>query len=531
MKKLLAVLLVLALAASAAACGKGGKTPAPSPSASAIPGEAMQVSLGLWDMGQAVAGNPSGEMKDYIAEVYGVEFTVWPVSAQDWKEKLAAAAAAQMLPDVFVHGIYEDTVSFRQLVDQGLVREIPEDIYKNYHSLGTMMYRYSHTEAIDGKMWFVPRADMAGRYDNGSSTAIWYRLDYALESKLLTAGQAPTWQEFMSLLGYYSRCDMDDNGCDDTYGLTASGQGLGGLETAFFNAFGVRQWVLEGGKWVPGLLSARAKEAAKWANQAFRSGLVDPKSIGQSPEDAMVKFCQGKAGMLVADCSPAGAERLKAALQANSPGLDMQKAVSVLIQPINPWGVAYHDDTSFHTGILFNAQMDDVKLKKVLSVLDWMMSEEGLTYLNWGEKGVDYNVTGDGLQTLHKDGNGLPVTFGQMNTEWSAMTQLATWANDFMPAAPENDYRWKYLDTLQNSWWANNWRKPLFTRFIADPVVQGFDADGRVEAALTELIMRSSDIEKDWDAYAAQMAQELNVDAVSAIVNDYARQHNITTEE
>ncbi len=531
MKKLAAILLVLALVAPLSACGRGGKTPVPSATGTNEPDAVTQVSIGLWDLGQPVASQPSGQIKEYIAEKFGVEFVVWPVTAADWKEKIASAAASQTLPDLFSHDVYEDTVAFRQLIDQKLIRDIPEEIFKNYPKLGTMMYRYRNTEAIDGKMWFVPRADMISRYDNGSTLAIWYRLDWALESKLLTAGQAPSWQEFMSLLAYYSRCDLDENGSDDSYAITGFADDLGGVGTVFLQEFGVRDWVLQDGAWVPGLLSNRAKEAVKWANQAYRSGYLDPDGLTQSQDEAILKFCQGKAGMLVADCSPAGAEKLKAALQTNSPGLDMASAVSVLAQPVNPWGVAYHDDTSYRTGIVFNAQTDDGKLKKVFAVMDWMMGEDGQTYLNWGEAGVDYNVTGDGLQTLHKDENGLPVTFGARNGEWSAMVHMATWATDFMPAATAGDYRFKYLETLKSFWWPNNWRKPLFTRQIADPAVQGFDAGREAEHALVDLIMRSGDVEKDWPGYVEAMKQKLNADAVAQIVNDYAKQNGITAEE
>lgn len=535
MKKLLAMILMLALAASAGGCSGDKQKPTPKPSASPVkssgPVEKTQVSIGMWDLGKAVSGTPSGEMMSYFADVYGVEFVPWPVTSQDWKEKIDAAAAAKALPDMFVHGIYNDALSFKSLVDQKLIREIPESIYKEYHSLGTMMYRYRNTEALDGKMYFVPRADMALRYDNGRSVAIWYRLDWALQSKVLPVGQEPSWQDFMNLMGYFSHGDLDRNGSDDTWSLTAAGPGLGGLKTAFFTTFGVRDWVLEGGKWIPGMLSLRAKEALKWANQAFRSGYIDANFSTQTQEDAITKFCSGKAGMLVADASPQSAERINAMLQLKLPGVDIRSAVSVLPQPLNPWGVAYNEDTSYSTGIVFSATVDDGKLKKILRLMDWMMSKEGLTWAGWGEKGKDYNVTGDGLQTLHKDANGLPVTVGQLNVEWSAMKNLSTWGRDFVPAANESDYRLKYMDTLKKFWWSNNWRRPMFTRYIMDASVQSFDSDGRAEAALAEMIMHSSDIEADWQAYVSRMNAELNVDAVAKVVNDYAQKNNIKTEE
>ncbi len=290
MKKLAAILLIVALVAPLAGCGKGGKTPAPSPTGTAGPAEVTEVSIGLWGLEQAEAGQPSGQVRDYIVEKFGVQFVPWPVTSADWKEKIASAAAAKALPDLFAHSIYEDAISFHDLIGQQSIREIPEDIFKNFRNLGTMMYRYRNTEAVGGKMWFVPRSDMISRYDNGRSLAIWYRLDWALESKLLTAGQAPSWQEFMSLTAYYSRCDLDGNGCDDSYAITGFADDLGGISTVFLKEFGVRDWVLQDGAWVPGLLSDRAKEAAKWANQAYRSGYLDPAGLTQSQDDAILKF-------------------------------------------------------------------------------------------------------------------------------------------------------------------------------------------------------------------------------------------------
>ncbi len=52
-----------------------------------------------------------------------------------------------------------------------------------------------------------------------------------------------------------------------------------------------------------------------------------------------------------------------------------------------------------------------------------------------------------------------------------------------------------------------------------------------METALAGIIARSSDVEKDWAAYVSQMTGQMNVDAVAKIVNDYAQQNKITTEE
>lgn len=531
MKRLLAVLMIFALLPSFGGCSKPKPKPTPTPQKSAAPVQKIQVSIGLWDLGQAVQGKPSGQIGQYFEDQFGIEFVPWPVTSSDWKDKISSAAAAGTLPDMFAQGIYDDRMLFKSLIDNKQIRDIPESIYKDYRYLGTLLYRYADTESVDGKMYFVPRTDMAVHYNNGNSVAIWYRLDWALESGIIKAGQAPSWQDFMKLMSYYANSDPDGNDVEDTWALTSAGPGLGGLKTAFLMPFGVRDWVLEGGKWIPGVLSSRAKEALKWANQAYRSGLIDPDFSTQSAQDAMDKFCSGKAGMLVADASPAGAELINEDLQLKQPGLDIRSAVSVLAEPADPWGVAYNEDASYSTGTVFNATVDDAKLRQIFTLMDWLYSSDGLTYLNWGVKGADYNVTGDGLQTLHHDASGLPVTFGRMDAEWAPMATLSTWGKDFIPGGRDDDYRLKYLETLQSFWWANDWRKPMFTKYIFDATVQDFDKDGRAEAALANMVVKSKDVEADWQAYVTQMTGELNADAVGKTVNDYAQKNKITKEE
>jgi hypothetical protein len=332
-------------------------------------------------------------------------------------------------------------------------------------------------------------------------------------------------------MSYYSHNDPDKNGSDDTFGLTCGGPGLGGLKTAFLMTFGVRDWVYEGSKWIPGVLSERAENAVKWASQAFRTGCIDPAYFSQTDEDAVQKFCSGKAGMLVYDASAAGASHIAAVFQVKSPGVDISKAVSVLPQPTDPWGVSYNEDVSYSTGTFFSASVNDAELKKVFSLMDWLYTDDALTYAAWGQKGTDYNVTGSGYQTLHRGTNNLPVTFGDLNAEWGAMATLSTWGRDYISDPQQNDYRQKYMDTLKDTWWANNWRKPLFTRYIFDDSVQNFDKGGQAEAALADMVMKSSDIDKDWPTYVTQMTTALNVDAVEKVVNDYAQKNKITTEE
>ena len=98
----------------------------------------------------------------------------------------------------------------------------------------------------------------------------------------------------------------------------------------------MRDWVLEGGKWIPGVLSQKAEDAVKWASQEYRTGCIDPSFSTQTEEDAIDAFCSGKAGMLVADASPAGAAHIAEVHAGEAAGSRLLKGGIVLPQPIDP---------------------------------------------------------------------------------------------------------------------------------------------------------------------------------------------------
>lgn len=525
MKKLLVIFMVISVLLPAAACGKGTKGPAPTAN---IPDkyeekDRLPVTIALWDMSAAAEGSAAAALGATIAEKFGITLEPVAVTQADYKEKLNQALAAQALPDLFTMEAFADKAFLKSLLDQKALRDIPASATKGLTAVDTLAGRYRDELSIDGKLYFLPRPNCYANYRSGSAQVIYYRADWGRLSGKAKVGSAADWQTFNALLAYFNHDDPDQNKLDDTYGLSTAGPS--GLATVYLNTFGVRPFVLEGGQWVPGVVSQRAKQALQWANEACRSGLIDPESATQDEAAMIDKFCQGKVGMIVMDGTPAGSARLAAAWQAQT-DVPMTKAVAVLPQPIGPYGVSYNDGASYATATAFAAAVDNKKLPRILHLIDWTLSEQGLLALTYGKQGSDYTLD-NGVPTSKITGSdGQRMLYRQKLAGWGPLADLGTLAQDWIPGAAEDSFVQLSLGTTTNYWWANNWRTELFTNHALDGALATYD-DSAAREELISLMFRSSDTEADWTAFAAKYAA---ADAAQQ-ANDIAKQRKITTEE
>jgi putative aldouronate transport system substrate-binding protein len=525
MKRIIQIVLVILLVLPAAACGKGKPGATAAAPKSYAEKDRLDVSIALWDMQPAETGSAAAALSAVIGETYGINLQPVAVSQQDYKDKLTQALAAKALPDVFTFEAFADKAFFKQLLDQKALHDLPASATKGLTAVDALASRYRDGESVDGKLYFLPRPDCLGNYRSGAASVLYYRADWGRVSGKAKVGSAPDWQTFNELMAYIKHDDPDQNKLDDTFALSTAG--TTGLATVYLNTFGVRPFVLEGGQWVPGVVSQRAKQALQWANEACRSGLIDPESLTQDETAMIDKFCQGKIGMIVMDGTPAGAAKLSAAWSGQA-DIPLTKAVAVLPQPIGPYGVSFNDDTSYHSATAFSAAVDSKKLPRILRLIDWTLTPDGVTALTYGKLNTDYTLNNGVPQTKLKDTNGQAISYRQKLSGWGALANLGTMAQDWMPGAAEDSFEQLSLHTTTSFWWVNNWRKPLFTTRVLDGALAAFD-DSAAREELVTLMMRSSNVEADWTAFAAKYTAAFAQATQQA--NDLAKQKKITTEE
>lgn len=502
-------------------------TPEPTPEPTRDPSQDIEVSLGLWGVADSLEDPSTKWVLNQIYEKFGVKFTLVDISAlQSDSTQLANVE----LPQVMTHPLFDDRFSFSQLLSMDLIRPLSAKNYEKYENINASMQSVKSYAAVDGQMYFVPRTSYAHESTAASSMAVFYRADWASAMGKTWEG-SPSWEQFMDLLNAYTYNDPDGNGKADIWGMTTSGSGLGGLYDIFFASFGVRDWVLENGSWVPGLLSTQGKEALKWANYAYRMGYLDQEYSVMSTEDAISKFCAGRAGTLAMEATPYNVSLLEAKWAELQPETPLDGAVALMAQPVTPYGVSYQEWDYFSGGVVFRKDVSDKTVDRVMQVLEWLRTTPGLTMAMYGQEGTDYIVGDTGPVSQVKDADGKSILFLQQNSALTALAQLSTYAKDGANPGWRTAYQNSCLDVLRATWWKNAWAKPMFSDYIMSITMATYNPGGMLQSEVARMMINSADVEADWESFKTNMTDYVVVGPAQQEVNGYATQQGITAEE
>jgi ABC-type glycerol-3-phosphate transport system substrate-binding protein len=390
LKKTLLILLGLSIIGSSLFAGGRNQSGGVS-SSGKIP-----ITVGMWELSQ-VGGDAVG---DFIENKFNID--IQPVLQEwgDYQEMFRLWAASNQLPDTFSG--YPMTESwFGEFVREGLLRSIPYAMISKYPNLKKVVDGHSLTQLAKTKLgdyYFIPRPQSAKGYIIGQAVGIYYRKDWA--EKLGFRDPIKDMDTFYNMLRAFTNNDPDGDGRKNTYGFTATTTDFFVL-FEFFNAFPY-QWINgPGGRAIPGYLDEGPMiEALTWLRKAYTEGLIDPE-FPRDPTIVASKFAQNTFGAMGRNVNAYWVNRhVMEQFGGSHPGIDSLKAVGH-IGAMSPkaGGKAYHVPDIDSSGIVFNADLSDEKLDKLLALYDWLISDEGNALRYWGIKDVDYRVNGDGTLT------------------------------------------------------------------------------------------------------------------------------------
>lgn len=136
----------------------------------------IEISLAIWGVEEALSSND--EVLQKIETKFNIKLIPENITWEDYTEKIQLWAASGSLPDVFVGG-FRTTANFRKWAQQGLLKEIPEDL-SYYPTLEKYMDSEERdTCMVDGKTYCIFRQTFAEQSANARQTAIAYRWDLA----------------------------------------------------------------------------------------------------------------------------------------------------------------------------------------------------------------------------------------------------------------------------------------------------------------------------------------------------------------
>ncbi len=385
MKKIILLILAVTFVFPIAACGKENKKN----------NYDLEIQCFDWAI---FDGAKEDSIMSSLKQKTGVNFYFSGINGQDaYNKQLKMNINTGAAPEVFFYAAGTDTSNVNYWAEEGLI--VPLDDYlKDYPNLNTLLTsdQYKNLTAADGKHYFIPRLTMSNNW------GIYMRKDW-IENLQNKGGKYSdvkypaydgtfTIEDFQYLLEAFTLGDPDNNGKNDTYGLTLGEQLFWGLPIMY--AFCDYGWTVTGTKNDKDLTYSYTtdefKEYLGWMEEMYRLGYIDKTYYENTTDEAKVsKFQRGKYGMLIANTGSFVPWIMSNAV------FDADD-VMFIAPPKGTEKVGRNGSGGFMNfggwwgGFFISHNCRNVK--NALKLFDYIYSKEGSRLINYGIEGVHYDL-------------------------------------------------------------------------------------------------------------------------------------------
>ena len=428
MKKIIVAVLAAVMLFSATACGGMGRGTGGGslPDSFTDDGKLIIQMFGIDLDSLQSQTEDTKKIMDVIENKFNVKFTFLSGTTSSWENLLGQYIGGGDVPDIFFHTKQEPAYS--TWLKDGYLFNYSEYL-DDYPNLKAAFARYDEDSlklSLGGDYYSYPIVmDSTTDREVINEHALFYRSDWyeALKAKNWqpSSGRKLTDPEDpgFNYLNFYDLCegftlgDPDGNGKNDTYGYALNKDVY--WMYPLFAMFGVNYngWYKDGDKWKPEAVSDATKEAVMFVADMFDKGFINSDYASTSQQAMKNDFCNALAGMMTYNATyPMGKGVLDLMEKYIPEGKSLSDVVRAMPVVTGKDGGKYMVGYSNFYG--YNAINNDVsenKKKTILSIMDWMLSEEGMQLLNYGIENVHYKMNGGEMESLLGIGtDGYPKT-------------------------------------------------------------------------------------------------------------------------
>lgn len=390
----------------------------------------------------------AGNLYDYMAEKFNITLDVKAVPYGDQDSKTRTNMTAGTLPDT-VCWLSFNAIEYQTFVEAGTIAPLPEGWEEKYPNMHAMMQSTGIYDqlVIDGRVYAVPHAtfytfNRDGVSENGvvPHALVYYRKDWAREVGM-DIDESITREE---LREYLTRCveqDMAKNG--KTFGLSCDPGSMIGAYMAFTDC----QWSTfprTDDGYTYGLLADGVTEIISELRALYQDGLIYPDFYNITDGDHMFTT-----GMAAAKIDAGVVNTLNWSVRElvstyEGMGIEFDRAdmgVAVLCDEDGNYHQSY--GTNYWTASIFNPEIDAVKMDRILSIIDWLCTEEGERICQMGIPEVDWTVdeNGEYVSLMAPNPDGTPKNMWQNSESYCVWRQLGVLSDDFQiinPSLPKD---------------------------------------------------------------------------------------------
>lgn len=449
MKKafLCAMALLLALLPS---CGSKPEEQVSSQVGTASYKNHMEISVAYWNIREMAgrSGTPDA-IQRLIEERFNISLALTDVNWFDYEDRYNVMAATNSLPDIFATNMTGGagsslSTSLKSLVNKKAIRALPEDLSGYPKVQAVLQMVQGDATQLYGKNYTIPRCSFEDETLSSSDAGLLVRKDWM---ETLGVGDPQSLEEFQQMLVAFAKEDPDGNGKADTIGLNVNNRQAMGKWVILGIApeCNVYSWVERDGVFVPCFITTEFEPVVAAYRELYTSGALDPDFHLKKTDDAVLDFVQGKLGALEYKSSPSALADVVTQWQMyqDAPFEDCVKLLHIFPAPD---GNRYSNSSSpAWSESAFSSKVDDEKMERILSIYEFLLSEEGWYLTRLGIQGEDYtadireNSDGtmeiSGFQSLLENtGDGFSQALREKYPSLELFSSLASWGgnqNDF----------------------------------------------------------------------------------------------------
>ena len=363
--------------------------------------ERIEISFGYWDIDtMASSQNPDG-LTAFLEEKFGFAADAVSFNWNSYQQQYKILATAGDLPDVFTTVFLsssdaDNTAAFNQMVENGSIRPIPEDL-SEYPNLEALLERFEGLRGSDGHRYAIPHPVFEEPILSSSDAAMLVRRDW-MEN--LGLENPESIEDFIRLAAAFANEDPDGNGLDDTAGYNVNSLNALGKWVILGIApeCNVYSWIeADDGTFFPSWLTEEFHDVVSVYRTLYETGGLDPAFCTKNPAAVVDDFVSGRLGALEFKSSVNALAELEGLWNAKNTA-PFAECVDVL--PIFPAadGKRYSNSSnSFWSETYISSSVTDEQLSIILSLMDYLLSEEGSALYTFGIPEEDYTVGKNGV--------------------------------------------------------------------------------------------------------------------------------------
>lgn len=391
----------------------------------------LEISIGYWNI-EHMSDVQSDPLRDYIESKFSVSITPVSVDWSNYKEYYQMLSATNSLPDVFAtltisSNDANDSAYFENLIASGSIQPLPDDL-SPYPNLEKLMESLDYTRYTDGHFYAIPRISFLDGTLACTDAAMIVRRDWMDN---LSLDNPENLEEFISLITAFAKDDPDGNGIDDTIGYNVNTVNALGKWVILGIApeCNVYTWIEQDGCYIPSWYSEQFYNVVSAYRTMYESGGLDPDFYIKNPNEVLDDFASGRLGAIEFKSSPSALQEI-AELWYQYNDKPFEDCVDVLPMFPAPDGTIYcNTSTPFWSESFISSSVDEEKINRILSLFDYLLSDEALFLGKYGLEGEDYVIEKDGSYRCLLDTEGTSLTALLQDKYPSSVlfSGLATW--------------------------------------------------------------------------------------------------------